>query len=344
MTFLPIPDLRLPNADISLLAIISKVSYSSKVLDPWFRATLSNDNSLADFNASYIGSWMTDSWRSWYYPDRILSSLGCTEQYQFCNSTSCSTPDGLYADQAAPHLGLVLNSDQKATFDLVWNATAGVNINFIPLLLDDQLLLAMDKVLPSPGQEASGPLPPNQWEAEVAHIVNVMLAALQRRIVDYVAPPDVALYLSTGAVSSLSYITPPDTDSAKRMCNIVRIRNPAYYNFSVAGLIMVLFLGGAIVVVNVFCLPGVVFWARRSMGRSGHPREEWDEGHRLRLQRTAFESRGVRPWKADKKGGIPHIEVSGVLFAAERAWKSDEKSEKLSEEKRRPAICTAQTY
>lgn len=328
--FSPIPDLQLPNADVSVLSIVSQFSYSNKVLDPWFRATLSDNSGLVDFNVSYIGSWTTDSWRNWYYPDRVLSVLGCTEQYQFCNSTSCSTPDGLYADQAAPYLGLMLNSDQKATFDLVWNATTGVNINFIANLLGDQLLLAMDKAL-EPGAPASGPLPPNQWEAEVTHIVNVMLAALQRRVVDYVAPPNVALYLSTGVVSSLSYITPPNTDSAKQMCNIVRFRNPAYYNFSVGGLILALFLGGAIVFVNVFCLPGVVFWATRRMGRSGHPREEWNKGHRLWLQRTAFESHGIRQWKADEKGGIPYIEESGVMFAAERAWKSDEKTEKLNE-------------
>jgi hypothetical protein len=181
-------------------------------------------------------------------------------------------------------------------------------------------------------------------------MVDVMLAALQRRIVDYVAPPDVALYLSTGAVSSLSYITPPGTDSAKRVCDIIRIRNPRYYNFSVAGLIVVLLLGGAIVFANVFCLPEAVFWARRMMRGSAHPRDEWNEGRRLRLQRTAFESHGVGPWTADEKGGIPHIKVSKVLFSSERAWKSEEKTEKLNDEtpfltseKHSPAIRTVQT-
>src|ERR1700753_2876266 len=88
--FMPIPDLQLPNADISVLSITSRLSYSSQVLDPWFRATLSNDSTLIDCNTGFVAVVTRDYSESWYYPDRLVSFLGCTEQYQFCNNTSCS--------------------------------------------------------------------------------------------------------------------------------------------------------------------------------------------------------------------------------------------------------------
>jgi hypothetical protein len=325
--FSPITELRVPNSDITLQSIVSKVTYTSKVLDPWFQATITNDSSLADSDSSYIGSWGLNGTLNWY-PDRVQSFLGCTEQYQFCNSTHCSKPDGLYADLDTPYLGLTLNNDQKATFNLILNATFGLTVDLVTSLLGDQLLLAQEKVL-LPSQPESGPLPPNQWEAEVSNIVNVMLAALQRRIVDYVSPPDVSLYLSNGPVSSLSFITPPDTESARQMCNIVRIRDAAYYNFSVAGLFVVLFLGFFIIFVNVICLPRVAFWAQRELRRNMHSREEWNEGHLLHLQRTAFESHGIGPWEVDEEGGIPSTAVSGLRFSADRAWRSKAEDDAL---------------
>src|SRR5947209_10427070 len=82
----------------------------------------------------------------------------------------------------------------------------------------------------------SAPLPPTQWQAEVVNMANIMLAALQRRIVDYASPPNMSVPTLNGSSSSLAYVTPPD-DEGEQLCQKIRIRDASHFNFSVAGLL-----------------------------------------------------------------------------------------------------------
>ncbi|KAF2261851.1 hypothetical protein CC78DRAFT_619046 [Lojkania enalia] len=315
--FSPISELRVANSDIVLLNIQSIVGYTSEVLDPWFRATSTNDSSKTGSSDNYVFPPSPYGTKISYYPDRIVSVLGCTEQYQFCNNTNCSELDGLYANRSSPYLGLTFNDEQKAIFRLLWNAVFGVTINYGTFFFGDQLLLAREKLL-SAQLAISAPLPSNQWELEVTNIVKVMLAALQRRVVDYASPPDIPLQMSTGRVSSLSLIEPPKADADKQICGIIRVRNAAYFNFSLVGLLAVFIVAISIISINLFCLPGVAFWVQQKLRRDLHLQREWTEGHLLRLLRTAFESHGAGPWVTD--GEIPVTEVPGLRFSADQVW------------------------
>jgi hypothetical protein len=260
-----------------------------------------------------------------YIRDRVVSTLGCTERYQFCANGNCSALTGLYANETQsprPYLGLTLNAQQKQIFNLVWNAAWGLMINHMPLLGDE--MLVAQKYRLTAETRMSAPLPPTQWQAEVVNMANIMLAALQRRIVNYASPPNMSVPTLNGSSSSLAYVTPPD-DEGEQLCQNIRIRDASYFNFSVAGLLLILFLGGAIIGINLFCLPGMLFWARRRLGMSDFPRREWLEGHLLLLQRTALEGNGIGPWEVDDKSSVPLTVQERTKFSASKAWpKGDE--------------------
>ena len=81
--FAPIPELRVADSDIAMVTLESRVGYTSPVLDPWFRATSTKDSNLTNSEEEYISSSSPLGTSISYYPDRMLSILGCTEQYQF---------------------------------------------------------------------------------------------------------------------------------------------------------------------------------------------------------------------------------------------------------------------
>jgi len=310
-----------------VVTISSTIAYTSKVLDPWFQATSTSNTNLTGSQINYIfPNLPTSDIKSLYYPDRISPTLGCTEQYQFCNNTSCSKLTGFFANDSMPYFGLELNDDQKAIFNLIYNGAYGVTLNMGVYFLGDNFLLATEKTWSGWGW-VSSPLPPNQWEKEAANIVNIMLAALQRRILDFASPPDIPFGISSGEVSSLSFITPPQTEAEKRACNIVRIRNSAYYNFNVDGIISILSLGLIIIVINALCLPGIVFWARRKFKLKMHPKDEWVHTSVLALFWNTVKSRGLRRLETHKRGDTPYPKISGLRFSVNRAWKTRDKEQ-----------------
>ncbi|KAH7121137.1 hypothetical protein B0J11DRAFT_491058 [Dendryphion nanum] len=319
--FSPIPELNTSDSDLTILIIQSTIGYTNEVLDPWFKATRKNNSELINSTYNYINPF--NDWASTkisFFPDRINSALACTEQYQFCNTTHCSHLTGIFANETSPYFNLHLNANQKVSFNVIFNAVFGVMIGNGPFFFGDRLLLARDKAW-AEYTPVSGPLPPNQWEMEVANMANLMLAAVQRRIVDYASPPDIPLFLSTGSRSSLEWLRPPETDAEKRICGLVRIRNAAYYNFSVGGILTVFCVGLFVILVSTLCLPGAAFWAGRKMGRGEFAQREWKEGHLLYLLRSGFERWGVGPWVVEEED-IPCTKDGGLRFGADRLWGS----------------------
>jgi len=303
--------------------------YPQEVHDPWYNATTlipsGNDSSEAD--------------SSWFTSDSVLSTLACTEQYQFCNSSDgCTDPKGLYAylDDAlrlsVPELNL--NDAQEAALNLIWSAASGVAIYQGVRFLGDQLLLAQNYLASASGLgRASAPLPPTQWQDEVGNMANLMLAALQRGVVDFASPPDVPVStILRGTVSSREYVTLGDQGfgSAGALCTRIRIRDSAYYNFSVAGLCVILAVGLAIMLVNTLCVPDAAFWIRRVLGLGEYPQQAWLEGHWLRLLSTAFEKHSGINWDVEKHGEIPVTVRNGHLFRGMGLWGSPRKTRKES--------------
>ena len=251
-----------------------------------------------------------------------MSALGCTEQYQFCNQAQCSELDGLYLNKTSPYVGLDLNDAQKAVFNLVWNAVWGVTVNFAVLTLGDQLLLSKNYLL-SPTQLSSAPLPSTQWQTEVRNIADVMLAALQRRVVDFASPPDIPVStVSNGTVSSRAFVVLSANDGENTLCNSVRVRDARYYNFSVAGLAIILAIGMSIILVNVVFMPGLAFWVQDMLRWDEYARRSWLESRLFRLLRTAVGKNNEVEWEVAGYEPIPVTVRDGEVFSGEAIWKT----------------------
>lgn len=275
--------------------------------------------------------------------DRAVSVLACTEQYQFCNSsTYCSSLDGIFVNDNLdnPYFGLIFNDEQKAIFKLVLDAARFVTLNMAIFILGDDFVLARDSVLSSRGQE-SAPLPDTQWHDEVNNMAASMLAALQRRVVDFVSPPDIPIRtVLNGSVSSLVFIDNAALEAGERsLCQNVRIRDAQHYNFSVVGLMFIMVLGTTIILVNIACIPALPFWARRKLRLGEFARREWLQGHLFALQRTAFEKHGVGPWEMGDGGDVPVTAEKRSTFSGESIWKVRRTTWKNSRE--RPAKCSS---
>jgi hypothetical protein len=315
--FVPMPDLKVSNADVTLLSISSTIGYTDIVEDPWFRATRTSNWELTNSHLNYILPYSPPATAISYYPDRINSILGCIEQYDFCTSTECSGLQGLYAHYTSSYLNLNMSSKQKATFNLTWAALRGVTLQWGTFFLRDQMLLAQEKILDAE-QAILAVLPSNQWELETKNLLSAMLAATQLRIYGFASPPNLPLYTSKGTSSSRAYLTPPGSPEEAQLCSVIRVRDSAYYNFSMVGLLVVLILGTVIITISIVC----AFCVERKMKRNDHSRREWVESHFLWLLPRAFDSHGVGPWKSEEEG-IPVLEVASLLFSAERLWESE---------------------
>lgn len=97
------------------------------------------------------------------------------------------------------------------------------------------------------------------------------------------------------------------------MCARVRRRNlQQHANFTFVPLVAVLAAGLVVMLFNLCCIPGVVFWLQKKVfDRKGrrcyHRRREWQEGHLFMLQKAKLEAEGMGPWEVDEGGDIPWI-------------------------------------
>lgn len=84
---------------------------------------------------------------------------------------------------------------------------------------------------------------------------------------------------------------------------------------------MFIIFGGALVILIDVFLPQMVGWLQRRSGRGLATRLDWIESEPLHLQRIAFESCGIGPWKVDNDG-IPITEEFGQKFRRPRLCSS----------------------
>jgi len=319
-TFSPIPELRVPNRDLVLLFLQNNVNYYKPVLDPWFKA--SRITNLTNFQSRQndrrlLGLQVFRSARS-------RSVLGCTEQYEFCNATYCSIPDGLYNSEDGWH-GLSLNNAQKVVISLLRDIMTNTTLGLGARLLGSSSLRARDGLWNAIAAPISGTLGPQQWEVEVEGFMSITLSALQRMVADFANPPDIPIRTSSGTVSSRDYVALPGLPDEDAVCRNIRIRDENHLNFSVAGIAAVFATAGAIILANLLCLPGLAFWLRQRLGHSDYSRREWVEGHIFRLQRRLWESKGIGRWSTGVNGWdlIPVSMDGGIVFEAEKTWHTD---------------------
>ena len=285
-SFVPRPDFAIDSGDLTLLMLSSQAQYLGPVEDDWFSATTMQDHRGLGASSASNGNI--------YFPDKLISTLGCVEKYQYCNKEHCTPLDGFYTVDPNQDNGLHMNPRQRAVFRVLLNAAWAMKIKFLSQLMGADGLLAQQFVQENAGGLGSAPVYPDQWKREVENMHNISLAVLQQKVADYAGQP----YMETEpGVSDETFIRPPTTPEEVELCKQIKIRSASHTSFSVFGLLFVLITGGLIILTNIW-LPSIVFRLRyRDRFRDEYKTNEWWDTGILQILRTAYEGRGVGPWE-----------------------------------------------
>jgi hypothetical protein len=285
-SFVPGPELAIDSGDLTLLMLSNQAQYLGPVEDIWFAASNTQDRRGLGVSSSPNGSI--------YYPDRLISTMGCVEKYQYCNDGYCTPLDGYYAVDPDKDDGLHLNPKQRAVFRVLLNAAWAMKIKFLSQLMGAEGLLAQQFVEEHSGGLGSAPVYPDQWQREVENMHNISLAVLQQKVADYAGQP----YMETQpGVSDETFIRPPSSPEEVKLCAQIKVRSSVHTSFSVFGLAFILVVGGFIILTNIW-LPAVVFGLRdKERVRHEYKEHDWWDSGVLQIQRAAYESRGVGPWE-----------------------------------------------
>lgn len=292
-SFNPIPALNRTDADVSLWNLRNKALYTGPVNDPWYKATTPQDFGFTNF-------WTADS---------AVSTLGCIEQYVFCNELNCTTPGALSQftpDIVSKELGY--NAMQLATFNLMWRSLWIMNMVTLVFQLQDYTLLAKSQVW---GQyKVSSALPDNQWQLEVGNIFNISLALLQILTVINADPPQVQVSPNT---TYSQYITPPNVPEAQRLCLNQKITSSNVASFNLFGVLLIV-IGGSFLILLSNVLPNIVEREQRKSSdpQALHRRNEWNTNDVLHLQKIAMDGYGIGPWICED-GQVPILKNDNVV-------------------------------
>jgi hypothetical protein len=290
-TFTPREELKVENADLTLIALSPAAFFDEEIPDPWFNITVHQKGSSGN--------------DAWYAP--IGSSiLGCLEQYQFCASGFCSRPSALYQLRASSTYGLgSLTAGQKAVADLVWKSLWAAQLQYSLLFMGNEILVANELVMGT-WYMRSSKFPTNQWATEAWNLANISFAALQRRPGDYAAPAAVLR-------EDPSRIVQPDTEAARALCQRILIRTTRYTSFRVLSL--ALLAGVALVMAALnFLLPYSFSKASWSHGGGKQKASEWDWYNIFHLIGSVCEARGIGTWDRREKA-VPTMREKGYEFS-----------------------------
>jgi hypothetical protein len=303
---------------LTILGIMGNVAYTNEVDDPVYEAKNQIQMDLGD-SASPL--WISN---------HSLAGLGCTEQYQICNSqNNCTDPGGIY--QISNSNGSItrllnLNDNQSAMVSIIWRALFEASISLFATALASDMFLSRDRVaLPylfanaidpnvsttAPAYYLSTPVNSNQWQVEVQNLQNQALALIQRLIVEHASQPN---YILRDGVSSTNYLIRPSSAAEKALCAQQKVRGVSYSSFNVFGLAITLGIGGLIIGLSYAIAPLVARLQNRSGTIEGlHRRDEWERNDVLQILRSAYEAQNPGTWT---NGAIPTTVEPGKKMRA----------------------------
>ncbi|KAK5551959.1 hypothetical protein LTR46_010076 [Exophiala xenobiotica] len=236
--FEPIPELRQNEADLVLFFLSFDGMYLGPNDDPWFSAHSEQifDTSLPFLNKRYAR-------------DAAISTLGCTEQHQFCTPNgTCAGFLGFDQVQNVDKFNKALTPHQNATFDRMLRAATASSMRHLleNLALTTTPILANNLVHSgASGAVISQALPNNQWEMEIAFWHAVAMAQFQRTIVQW----------ATGQIAPepqyVQYLQPPTESQDIWFCNNLIIPSTVYESFSFVAIILVVTLGTLVILVSL---------------------------------------------------------------------------------------------
>jgi hypothetical protein len=274
-SFAPIPELEqaLIDADVFLFYLSFTGTYIEPIDDPWFSAhqPFHQNTSIPFLETTYAR-------------DRPISTMGCTEQHQFCTLDKCTPLLGFGPVQDYLEANIALSPAQSITLERVLMAAEKASIQQIPptLAYVSAPLLALDRRV-SEHHTVSLPLPNDQWKREIEYWQSISLAQLQRTIVEY----------GTGQIAAQTkYLLPPSTDAERWICQNLMIRSTVYQSFRILALSLILITGLSVILLSLW-IEEVGAWLVRRLGRDGAAGEIWKDHDMLGEQewRTRMTSR-----------------------------------------------------
>ena len=289
------------DADVTLAFLsANSIPFSSPVDDPWYSVHKDPFQALVNASAIGDGSGIAATGTIWFR-DRPVSVLACTEQYQLCGTTSgpeCTPLTGWWLVEEAVG-NLSLNDAQLATTEVLL-ASSSMGIFSVIADLGISALLARNSKVSS----VQGFLPSNQWVLEVQSWNEIILADMQRRVLEYATGPS--------SPEVLPFLLPPNGSSQAHLCNNQRARSGQAQNFSVLAIGLILGLGLLVICVN-FGLHPLVSYVQRERDLKDYRRLAWKVNGLLQLQRLAHEELGFGTWERCTKA-VP-VTAKGEVLA-----------------------------
>ncbi|KAM7196688.1 hypothetical protein V8F33_006028 [Rhypophila sp. PSN 637] len=319
-SFKPIPELDVPNANVYLIFLsANQVRFAQETHDPWYTATtLAGPRVNLNTDKSDLQV---------YWMDEPASPLGCTEMMQFCNPSlpagspnRCTPLAGSFdPDDITPLFTSPGSSPSAAELELnadrikwVADAVDGPSVSSLMMNLGAQSLTSRYSVR----QGLQGPLPTNQWQRDVEHWMNSILAGNQAMFVRTAAGP------TESSVKPFYAPTDTLTPTERNLCASQKILSTEYASFSVLGVVLTLVLGAVIIMLSM-SLEGLLgCLSRRLYGELTYAQLEWCTNETLQLQRQVQEGLfGLGSW-VGATNNVPRTKMStqrlGVLDLADR--------------------------
>ena len=261
--FAPLPELQQKSADLMLFFLSFNGRYFEPIDDPWFSA---HQLHQVDTPAPIA--------RKQYARDRLISTLGCKEEHQFCDPNNRCTPFlGWGQVQAVDSFNNGLRPKQNVTFDRMLRAvyTSSIAQVVASLAKTKTPLLAIDAAALGT-HVISLKLPDNQWELELLNWHSIALAQLQRTIVQW----------STGQIAPdpATQLVPPETKSDSFFCHNLRVPSTVYQSFCILYLILILAIGMLVIIIS-WNVENVVGWMRLHSSKGANSRKVWDDHNML---------------------------------------------------------------
>jgi hypothetical protein len=335
-SFVPIAELNRTDADVTLAFLSFNGAYTSPVDDPWF---------FAKYDVEYYSvspSGVTSSLLV-YIRDRPVSTLGCTEQHQFCTGQngSCTALLGSFQIQQDPRgvASLKLNGHQNITLDRMYQAMYASSMSLLVQILTtrDMPLLARRSVSDIVGLAVAN----NQWQLEMEYWFSIAMAHLQRIVVE----------VGTGQiVANTDYLNLTRTPDLKWLCDNLVICGTAYQSFSVLALALI-FMAGLFIVVLSYFIEDLIAYIQRKLKRGAIRREMWMNTELLQFQRMVYDRLEQGTWH-NGPGNVPLTQSGDMLdmlhLQENRATiptkpeSSEERSEKSNRQSQAEALCVTQ--
>ncbi|KAI0839896.1 hypothetical protein F5Y06DRAFT_286321 [Hypoxylon sp. FL0890] len=292
--FVPLPEVNASNGALTIVFLSGDgVLFSQIADDQWYRGIVPY---RMVYDMGINGSSQT------YRPEEAASPMGCVEKWQWCNPAypperGCGplsdNIDAIYG--AAPLFNMTVedlaperpSSPTAIGTQLVWSALIFLGnpqtIAFALLHLGAKSLISQSQLYG--GVQFS--LSQNQWQLDVIHWWNTILASIQASYIDTV------LGYNDPEIDSSKW--PPLNEEEQTMCKSQKIRSSAYTSFSLFGLYFT-YVTGAVIIILSYVLEPSLAWLHRRRKYRQYEHLEWASNTSLQLYRLANESLGLGKW------------------------------------------------